>query len=85
MLHFLAHVDAPVLLHALVALLLVAKKSLMKRKRPRKKNPTTTARSPTRMRMRMRIPPMRTPKMMISRRPPCSFSFPFWHLMTKGE
>jgi hypothetical protein len=39
MLHFLAHVDAPVLLLTLVALLLVAKRSLMKRKRPRKKNP----------------------------------------------
>jgi hypothetical protein len=35
--------------------------------------------------MKIRIPPMRTPKMMMSRRPPCSFSFPFWHLMTKGE
>jgi hypothetical protein len=65
------------------ALLLVAKRFLMKRKRPRKKHLQTTAKSPTRM--RMRIPPMRTPKMMMSRRPSCSFSFPFWHLMTKGE
>jgi membrane protein implicated in regulation of membrane protease activity len=38
MLHFLAHVDAPVFLLALVALLLAAKRFLMKRKRPRKKN-----------------------------------------------
>jgi hypothetical protein len=35
--------------------------------------------------MMMRIPPMRTPKMMMSKGLPCSFSFPFWHLMTKGE
>jgi hypothetical protein len=83
MLHFLAHVDAPILLLALVALLLVAKRFLMKRKRPRKKNPPTTEKSP--IRMKMRIPPMRAPKMMMSRRPPCSFSFPFLALDDKGR
>jgi hypothetical protein len=83
MLLFLSHISAPVPLLDLVALLLVAKRFLMKRKRPKKKHPPTTARSPTRM--RMRIPPMRMPKMMMSRRPSCHFSFPFWHLMTKGE
>jgi hypothetical protein len=39
MLLFLAHVNAPVPLLDLVALLLVAKRFLMKRRRPRKKPP----------------------------------------------
>jgi hypothetical protein len=83
MLLFLAHVSAHVPPHDPVALLLVAKRYLMKRKRPRKKHLQTTAKFP--IRMRMRTPPMRMPKMMMSRRPSCHFSFPFWHLMTKGE
>jgi hypothetical protein len=36
--------------------------------------------------MKMRIPPRMPPKMkMMSRWTSCFFSFPFWHLMTKGE
>jgi predicted ABC-type exoprotein transport system permease subunit len=73
---FLAHVDALMHLLALVALLLVAKKFLMKMRRPKKKSPVTTASTPTPM--RARIPPMRTPQMMMmSRSPLCSFHFLF--------
>jgi hypothetical protein len=66
MLHFLAHVVIHVLLPAHVALLPVVKKFLMKMRRPKKKIPVATARTPTPM--RMRIPPMRAPKMMMMSR-----------------
>jgi predicted ABC-type exoprotein transport system permease subunit len=49
---FIAHVDALMPPLVLVALLLVAKRSLTKKKRPRKKNLTTTVRFLTRMRMK---------------------------------
>ena len=46
--------------------------------------PSTTASTPTQL--KMRTPPRTSPKMkMMSRWTSCSFSFPFWHLMTKGE
>jgi hypothetical protein len=77
MLLFLAHVSAHVPLHDPVALLLVAKRYLMKRKRPRKKHLQTTAKSPIRMRMRM-------PTMMMSRRPSCHFFISFLALDDKG-
>ena len=60
------------LLLLLAVLLLVAKT-----------RPTTIVSTPIPTKMRI---PSRTPqKMMMSRWTSCSFSFPFWHLMTKGE
>jgi hypothetical protein len=71
MLRFLAHVIVHVLLPAHVTLLPVVKKFLMKMRRPKKKSPRATASTLTPM--RMRIPPMMAPKMMMSRRLLCSF------------
>jgi len=64
-------------------LLHVAKRSLMRKRRPRKMRPSTTASTLTLK--KMRTPPRTPPKMMMSRWTSCSFSFSFWHLMTKGE
>ena len=89
MLQFLVLVAKPVLLVAvlllpLAVLLQVAKRSLMRKRRPRKTRPLTTASTP--IQLKMRTPPRTSPKMkMMSRWTSCSFSFPFWHLMTKGE
>jgi hypothetical protein len=62
----------------------VVKKFLMKMRRPKKKSHVTTASTPTPM--RTRIHPMVASKMMMmSRIFYHCFSFPFWHLMTKGN
>jgi hypothetical protein len=83
MLLFLAHIIVLILLLAHITLLPVVKKSLMKMRGPKNKSHVTTTSTPTPM--RMRIPPMMAPKMMMSRRLYHCFSFPLWHLMTKGE
>jgi hypothetical protein len=75
MLLFLAHVVVLVLLLAHVALLPLVKKFFMKTRRPKKKSHVTTVSTPTSM--RMRIPPMMAPKMMMSRRLYHCFSFLF--------
>ena len=88
MLHFLVLVAKLVLLIAvlllpLAVLLLVAKRFLMRMRRQKMRHPSTTASIPTPKKMRT---PSRTPtKTMMSRWTLCRFSFPFWHLMTKGE
>ena len=63
--------------------LLVAKRFLMRTRRLKKKSPRATTSIATLM--RMRTLPRTPPKMMMSKRSLCCFSFPFWHLMTKGE